>query len=177
MRVVNKTHWNTNDFKDIIKNCVEIDGADQKNLVVEIEEKPYKKTIDAGAGYRYPKHVIQVAIPQVSYMDVLKTKWKTEDVELFTYLILRELAHLRNVRYDEMDYQSMSNLVGDVCDIHKLKVRIKQTKEKPEIDITKERYGKILKRIDEKGRRVKRLQKQLRKLNKTKKYYEKKYKW
>jgi hypothetical protein len=172
MKINNKTNWNEKDLRKIFSKAMSLNDKIEgryprkSQLLVEVvyAKRTWAKIDNQFSGYAYRNG---------NYMK-LKVPRKQFDQRLLARVFIHELYHCRGFSHDQMGevYLNIKNLEEDNWALE-YPVRKILPKKKPKEDLQIKRYEHVLAMLKDKQLKLKRLQKQVKKWNAKKKYYEK----
>jgi len=180
MKIINKTNWRTEDLKKILTEALNQDDK----VEGKYKYRNYLKiTISYSKGYPswvvkyYKEKGKELPVKKVysgnawvsgSAMD-LRVPREISDVKRFVKLFIHEMSHIRGIR--------SHRAIGTVRDedlkwTENYSIKQREVKVKPKIDLRLKRYDHVLKILKDKKSQLNRVQNQIKKWNRKRKYYE-----
>lgn len=196
--VNNKTKYRTDDIRKLLKTCIKKDGVNIAFLKVDIE---YQRGWTGGRAYYDGRWMMLGLKNPDSFINRIKRmktrmnkeegkakkywadaiereregeekyKYSVSDPKRVAEVIFHELQHIKGLHHEDM----LSDSNFDVSWVDEnYPLRLKEEILKPERDLIKERYEKVLRHIKKKESIIRRYQKLLKRWKKKQRYYEKK---
>ena len=162
MKVINKTHWRTDQLTKLLHEVakLELDPEKKKNIIVTFK---YSRGRHSGYAYIGGQNAV-IRVPKAGPVNVVHLAW----------VIAHEFAHLRGLRHREMrgsKYMWAGRHYFDWAGTYPIEK--KPAKEKPKAaDVQDVRYKRVLELKKAWQTKLKRAQTAIKKLNAKQKYYE-----
>lgn len=180
LKLINRTQWSSRDLRKLIMAVFRKEGEAHYRHTVYCEPQKGKFSeswIFRGSRASIGGNYIIMVIPKTFYewsRGIDGTR-KCEEVpfmaERFAQVFSHELDHNKGLRHKEMFHSTEKN-----CEwARDYEVAKKEVKAKPRMDIIQKRYENTLYHINDKTRKLKRLENQLKKWRQKKLHYEKNY--
>ena len=174
MIIKNETNWNTEDLRKLFSECCSRMGIENSHRVVTVKNERGHGLQSGGHAY-LNSNLITILLPMKVWqvgIDGQRTEMKIESlnpVEL-AQTFMHEAGHNEGLQHEDM--LNPSELDADWATPFVINRAKKEAV--PKVDYPNLRYQKILKSINVKESKVKRLENALEKLYRRKSYYEKK---
>ncbi len=175
MKIVNKTFWNTKDLRKLFHEVCKHEGVTTHRT---IEIVPSKRSGNYSGLGSFRRNWVRLRVPAKAEQFVIgndgKGQWigrnlENPDSQKIAQILIHEIGHNQTLHHKDM-----ANCWNFDCEWAKAFLINKTiTKPKLPVDLKAKRHKCVLVRIKDKEAKVKRLQNQLKKLYKKKKYYEK----
>lgn len=175
MKIKNESKWETKDLIRVIKVVCKNVGTYPKSMHI-VQARNYGGTafrLFDRIELRVPKTTLKCyGLNANGVADLIDSNFREElqpfAVKSFAQILTHELHHLQGLGHEDM----MNYWQIDVSYVDGMTVNPKKEKPKVLRDLKTERREHVVEMIADKESRVKRLQNQLKKLYKRKKYYE-----
>ena len=186
MKIVNKSHWDAGPLKEIMKRCFEFTHYAKPEVVyIETTRKRYNRARISGyatLGPRYIRMLMPMPTWKIERVYSSDGKTMTEKSEMesptgseFAGVFIHESAHNQG-----MSHKDMRQVAPDVlkCEWGRqcgqgFQLALKPERAGTRSDVVAERKQRVEELIAVKEKKLKRMQKQLKKLYQKRKYYEK----
>ncbi len=202
LKIDNQTNYETKDLKALFRECMKQEGVDICNVKIiktvprSKWKKHYQKQMDerelepegVTESLNYNTHIhgrawynsynIIMRLPEWRYgcSDDRKIiqepiqELNKKEVTALAQIFIHEVGHNQNLRHREMaDWWNFN-----VDYTNDFKIRMHQKKEKPKHNLQMKRYENVMVHINDKTKKIKRLNNQLKKWKLKQKYYENK---
>lgn len=168
MKICNHTNYDTRQLRALITRTL----REQEKIEGSLR---YKKALVVDIRYQRRNGYLGRGAYSGLWMG-LYLKRDGIDVHQLTNTIWHESWHLRGYRHRDCtnNKYSFGKLPANAAWWQEYSVGERAAKPKPPRDMQGERYGKIIARLEDKQKRLRRLQNQIKKLAQQRKYYERK---
>jgi predicted Zn-dependent protease with MMP-like domain len=175
MKIKNETQWDTKDLKKLFTEvCKQMGETTKRTIEVKISKKRFGLSHYHGLG-SCSRNWVELRIPDTHC--IVGSDGRDQILELehpdsikIAQILIHEIGHNQGLVHKEM-----ANCWDIDCDwANQFIINKKFEKPKIEINLKQQRYKLVIKRLTEKETKMKRLIKQIKKLQAKKKYYEKK---
>ena len=173
LKLINKTSWDTRDLRRLVLKCLEHRGWD-KNREHRTEIVSARRPFVSGWAY-YNRPFVRMKVPNGrSYSYDRSEVFDCFNTKSFVKVLLHEIDHNLGLHHKEMADSDKLPLpsFAESFIVHKEELKVASPNPK---EVPRKRYERIILKIDDKQRKIKRLQNALKKLVAQKKYYIKKY--
>lgn len=166
MKIINKTNYDTLSIKKLFTRCL-VEDEKVEGLLMQKERLRVIVKYSNGDGGA----VRGVAIIGGTKITMRIPRNNIEErMEAVAWVFIHELAHIRGYRHKQITNEPYREMVKFWA--NEYKIEIKKARAETKVDLKVIRYEHVCKKLEEKGRALKRIQKQIKKWNSKKKYYE-----